>query len=157
MFKILLATLAIATLNVVPGENGMFTQADFEQLRFLEGRWQGRAPDGSHFFEEYDFPDSATMRSRRFADATFAASTDGSTVTLEGGQIVSRWGEFSWTADSVQPGLVSFRPINAPSSFSWRRLDDDSVEVAQRWRDGDGVEQSYTVPLEKIGLAETSQ
>ncbi len=154
MMKILAATLAIAMLSGAPEEKGIFTETDFAQLRFLEGRWQGRAPDGSSFYEEYDFPDQVTMRSRRFPDATFRTSTDGSTASLEGGKIVSRWGEFSWTADSVQPGFVSFRPINAPSAFSWRRVDDDSVEVAQRWRDANGIDQSYTVPLERITSAE---
>ena len=31
----------------------MFNIDEFARLRFLEGRWQGEAPDGSAFFEEY--------------------------------------------------------------------------------------------------------
>ncbi len=151
MFKTLaLIGIAVAAIAATPKEKKVFTESDFAQLRFLEGRWHGKAPDGSSFFEQYDFPDCATMRSRRFADSSFQTSTDGSTVKLEGEQIVSRWGEFSWTADAVQAGFVSFRPLNAPSSFTWRKVDVDSVEISQRWVDDKGVEHSYNIPLEKM-------
>jgi hypothetical protein len=128
-----------------------FTVEDFGHLRFLEGRWTGQAPDGSAFHEEYDFPDATTMRSRRFADASFSSATDGSTVSLEGGRIVSRWGDFVWEATSAGPQEISFAPVNAPGHFSWRLTDADSVAVTQRWRDESGVERTYIVPLEKIG------
>lgn len=123
---------------------------EMQQLRFLEGRWSGRAPDGSTFYEEYDFPSPTTLRSRRFADATFGRSSDGSTVTLEQGAILSRWGEFTWRASEISNGFVAFEPVNAPSRFSWRRISVDRVDVVQNWTDESGVAQSYTVPLSRV-------
>lgn len=127
-----------------------FAAADLTHMKFLEGRWKGTGPDGTPFYEAYDFPDARTFRSRRYADATFSAPTDGSTVTFEDGAIVSRWGEYTWTAVDVGPAQACFEPMNAPSSFCWRRTGDGSAEVVQRWTDQDGKAQSYTVPLERL-------
>ncbi len=44
----------------------------------------------------------------------------------------------------------SLAPVNAPSSLSWKRISDDVMEVTQRWRDGEGQEQGYTLRLERI-------
>jgi len=60
----------------------MFTTADFLHLKFLEGRWEGIAPDGNPFYEEYSLVSGSEMRSRRYADATFSEAQDGSTVVL---------------------------------------------------------------------------
>ena len=128
----------------------MFTQSDFAQMRFLEGRWKGIGPDGAPFYEEYDFPAPATLRSRRFPDAQFAAASDGSTVTLEAGTVMARWGEFTWMATEVADGVACFAPVNAPSSFCWRRTGPASVEVVQRWQDEHGKDQAYTVPLVRL-------
>ena len=128
----------------------MFTAADLSHLRFLEGRWKGIGPDGNAFYEAYDFPDAVTFRSRRFPDATFSASTDSSVVTLQDGAIISRWGEYTWKAVEITPVLACFEPLNAPSSFCWRRAGASSAEAVQRWTDGEGKAQSYTVPLERL-------
>jgi hypothetical protein len=124
--------------------------ADIAALKFLEGRWSGKGPDGSTFYEEYSFANATTFLSRRYSDATFAKSTDGSTVSLEDGKIISRWGEYSWEADAITEGLASFRPLNAPSSFSWRRVDSDTVEVTQKWTDEKGAAQSYSLTLTRV-------
>lgn len=128
----------------------MFTSTDLAQLKFLEGRWKGIGPDGKPFYEAYDFPDPATFRSRRFPDARFSAPSDGSTVTLQDGQLVSRWGEYTWRAVEVTQHQACFEPMNAPSAFCWRRSGDATVEVVQRWTDQSGTAQTYTVRLERL-------
>ena len=128
----------------------VLTTVDLNQLQFLEGRWSGRAPDGSTFYEAYDFPDEQTFRSRRYPDATFTTSTDGSTVTLTDGKLISAWGEYTWEASEIGEGFVEFRPLNAPSAFSWRRLDTDTVEVTQNWTDEAGARQTYSLFLNRI-------
>lgn len=133
------------------GETRMFTQADFAQLRFLEGRWSGRAPDGSTFYEAYDFPADGQMRSRRFTNERFEEASDGSSIALADGVITSTWGEFTWRATEVSDGFVAFDPVNAPSRFSWRRVGDGRVDVVQNWTDAEGSPQTYTVPLTRIG------
>lgn len=144
--------LAVALAGCITNQEAgpMFTREDLARLRFLEGRWKGTGPDGSAFFEEYDFPDPETLRSRRYADERFTASTDSSTVTLENGAVLSRWGEFTWRASEISPGRACFVPVAAPSSFCWDRRTESLVEVTQRWTDETGKELSYTVPLERL-------
>jgi hypothetical protein len=128
----------------------VFSSDDFSQLRFLEGRWQGAAPDGSTFFEQYDFPEESLMRSRRFTDAAFAQAGDSSTVAWRDGTIISRWGKYSWRAVEVAADKVCFEPIEAPSSFCWQRIGADTVHVTQRWMDESGKPQEYVVPLRRL-------
>ena len=128
----------------------MYTVADLAHLRFLEGRWTGTSPDGAPFYEAYDFVDAGTFRSRRYADERFSTATDGSSVVVEAGEILSRWGEYRWRAVEVTPQRACFEPVNAPSSFCWRRAGESSVEVVQRWNDEHGKEQSYTLLLNRI-------
>jgi len=131
-------------------EVSMFNNESIRALRFLEGRWSGQAPDGSAFFEEHDFPDVSTMRSRRYRDASFSEASDGSTVALRDGEVISTWGEFTWVAVDIRSGAARFRPINAPSSFSWNQVDEDTVEVNQTWNDENGVEQHYSLILNRV-------
>lgn len=128
----------------------MFTESDFSHLTFLEGRWEGTGPDGKPFYEQYAFPSATEMKSTRFADSSFGTATDGSTVTLDAGRIVSTWGEFTWHASEVAPGKACFVPVNAPSSFCWERLSPTSVQVTQRWTDEHGVAQQFAVPLRRL-------
>lgn len=129
----------------------MFNADDLGRLDFLLGRWVGTGPDGKPFYEAYCRTSPTTLVSERYADETFSTIIDGSTVALENGRITSTWGEFVWMADRIDDGLASFAPANAPSAFSWRRVDDRTVEVTQNWTDDKGVAQSYTITLKKIG------
>jgi hypothetical protein len=128
----------------------MFTAADFSHLKFLEGRWKGTGPDGKPFYEQYSFPRDGEMRSARFADATFGQPTDGSVVALDGGRVVSTWGEFTWHASELVPGRACFMPVTAPSSFCWERLSASSAQVTQRWTDEHGKAQQYVVSLRRL-------
>ncbi len=143
----------IAVLPAVasePEELKMYTQADLAKLEFLQGRWQGEAPDGSPFFEEYAFANPGELRSTRFTDARFVEAADGSTVRLEDGQLISRWNEFSRRASSLSEGEVCFEPVQAPSSFCWERVSADEVRVTQRWTDAEGAAQQYALSLRRI-------
>jgi hypothetical protein len=145
------AMLSTLLLSIVAATGDLtFDAAGFSQLRFLEGRWKGQAPDGSAFYEQYDFPTPTTLRSRRFPDDQFKESTDSSSVALENGQVISRWGEFSWKAVEISDGKASFAPVNAPSSFSWERAG-STIKVTQRWTGEDGKENVYSLILEPIG------
>lgn len=105
----------------------MFTTQDFAQLEFLEGRWQGKGPGGSTFYEQYSFHGSHEMKSSRFADSSF--------VSLQYGKVISVWNQFSWQASELSAGKACFSPINAPSSFCWEQISDTLVHVTQRWSD----------------------
>ncbi len=127
----------------------MFTASDFNHLKFLEGRWIGKAPDGSAFYEEYTFLGPDKMRSDRHADASYSNSTDGSTVTLKNGQVTSTWNTFTWNASEIAPGKACFSPVNAPSSFCWERKSASEIHVTQRWTDESGKQQEYVVPMHR--------
>ena len=127
----------------------MFTLRDFDNLKFLEGRWIGESPDGSVFYEEYTFMGEGKMRSDRHADASYSNSTDSSLVVLEAGQVTSTWNEFTWTASEILPGKACFLPVNAPSSFCWERKSEKEVHVTQQWTDQSGQSQEYVVLLHR--------
>ncbi len=148
LFPLLLA--ACATTASANESIRTFTQDDFRQLKFLEGRWQGTDPKGAAFFEQYDFPDAVTLRSLRFPTKEFSNSTDTSTVSLNDGKIVSRWGAFTWQAADIATDRACFVPIKAPSSFCWKVASPTSIEVTQRWTDASGVAQAMTIVLTRI-------
>ncbi len=148
---LLLSIMLISTFVTATAQDiAMFTKEEFAKIRFLEGRWVGKAPDGTEFYEEYAFPSDVEMQSRRATDSTFAKFSDGSVVALDDGLVTSTWGEFNWRASSITADAVHFEPINAPSSFSWRRLSVDEIAVVQEWTDENGEAQSYTVSLNRV-------
>ena len=131
----------------------MFSLDDFAQLQFLEGRWKGIAPDGKEFFEEFTRPEPAVFQSHRFPDSAFtsqsAAQSDGATIRLQDGEVISQWGEYTWKASSLGADAADFEPVNAPSQFSWRRVDDATLEARQRWT-ADGKAQEFTLQLTRL-------
>jgi hypothetical protein len=143
---ILCAAVIATTAEAMP----MFTESSFAQIRFLEGKWKGVGPDGKEFFEEYVLAEPSLFRSIRHADASFSKATDGSTVALKDGTVVSTWGQFTWKASSISASKACFEPINAPSSFCWERVEPDAVTVTQRWIGADGKEQSFVLRLSRI-------
>ena len=134
----------------LPKDKSMFTSTDFSHLKFLEGRWEGKGPDGKPFYEQYSFSNDSQMQSSRFADSSFGEVKDGSSVALKEGRITSQWNEFTWEALTVVPGKACFEPINAPSSFCWESTSDSTVEVTQRWKDENGIDQTYVVPMRRL-------
>lgn len=128
----------------------MAASNSLDDLDFLLGRWVGIGPDGKPFYEAYVRDDANTLRSERHADATFSKATDGSTVTVKDGEVTATWGEYVWRADRIAPGLASFVPVNAPSAFTWKQIDRDTVEVTQNWTDGAGKAQSYALRLTRV-------
>jgi hypothetical protein len=127
----------------------MFSLDDFAQLQFLEGRWKGVAPDGKEFFEEYTRPEPAVFQSHRFPDSAFTGHTDGATISLKDGEVISQWGEYTWKASSIGADSAAFEPVNAPSQFVWRRVDDATLEARQHWT-ADGKEQEFTLQLTRL-------
>lgn len=131
-------------------EMPVFDSSAMDRLAFLEGRWSGTAPDGTIFYEAYDRPDATTWRSRRFKDAGFSETSDGSTVTFRNGVVTSSWGAYSWRASAIEADHAAFEPINAPSAFTWRKIDADTLEVVQEWKDDKGVPQRYALQLKRM-------
>lgn len=140
-------TLGLAACATSAPHRPQLTQDDFNRLGFLEGRWHGTGPDGVVFYEQYDFPTPATLRSQRYSDAAFSAPTDSSTVTFANGEVISAWGKYRWKAAEITATRACFAPVQAPSAFCWENTGADSVQVTQRWVDDKGQEQEFTIPL----------
>ena len=151
MAAMILALSALAHAQESPANSAPFSHADFMQLAFLEGRWSGAGPDGTVFFEHYDFSDAMTFRSRRYPDDAFTTATDSSAVTFQDGDVVSRWGPYRWRAGELAAGKACFVPLDAPSHFCWQKTAPDRVEVVQRWTDAAGKAQSMTTTLRRVG------
>lgn len=136
----------------------MYHADDFAKLQFLQGRWEGKGPDGKLFYEEYRFESAVLFRSTRYQDDTFSASNtaskntpaDGSTVEFSDGQIIAKWLEFSWQASDIRPGKACFVPLNAPSSFCWEQINSNTVHVTQSWQGEDGTPQQFVMPLRRL-------
>lgn len=138
----LLVTLSACTSTPkLPG------QERFLQLEFLEGKWIGKAPDGSEFYEAYVFESDTQLRSTRYKDKAFSVSGDSSVVRLEQGEVISVWDQFSWKANVITENKACFVPLEAPSSFCWQKIDSDHLQVIQKWTDEQGIPQQYTVEL----------
>ena len=152
LFVLASFVLAAAMLSgdALPAGEGAYSEADFDSPNFLIGRWTGKGPDGKPFFEEYVRLTPTKLQSNRYPMASFTDPTDHSQISLEDGKIWSRWGEFTWTANAVEAGKICFEPVNAPSAFCWEHRSDSIAEVTQRWQDQAGVEQSYTLKLERF-------
>lgn len=142
--------LCAAAFSLTAHASTMFNEANFSQIKFLEGKWKGVGPDGKEFFEEYVLAEPSLFKSNRHADSNFSKAIDGSTVSLKDGVITSTWGQFTWKASSLSATKACFDPINAPSSFCWERVAPDTVTVTQRWTGADGKAQSFTLKLSRI-------
>jgi hypothetical protein len=144
------ALLCAIVIGTSPIAAPMFNDSSFAQIRFLEGRWKGVGPDGKEFFEEYVLAEPTKFRSIRHADSSFSKATDGSTVSLVDGVVVSTWGQFTWRAVSLSATKACFEPMNAPSSFCWESITSNEVSVTQRWKDAEGKEQSFVLKLVRV-------
>lgn len=151
---ILTACSAVTDHKNTTQDQVMYHADDFAKLQFLQGRWEGKGPDGKLFYEEYRFESAVLFRSTRYQDDTFSSpnstSADGSTVEFSEGQIIAKWLEFSWQASEIQPGKACFMPLNAPSSFCWEQINSSTVHVTQSWQGEDGTPQQFVMPLRRL-------
>jgi hypothetical protein len=129
------ATLASALLGGValPGlaqsareagaVTGAVTGAEFAALRWLEGSWRGRLPDGGFFYERYTMVDDSTIEMRRLADSTLVPAGAPAPIALRGG-VVRYDGA---TATRLGPAEVAFTPpAPARGGFAFRRTGADA-------------------------------
>jgi hypothetical protein len=88
--------------------------AEFQQLHWIVGTWQGSGVDYPAFFEAYRVLDDSTIQMRSFADSTLGVTSDSSWIEWRNGSIRSRGDErvyvaVEFTATSVRfarPGIA---------------------------------------------------
>lgn len=126
--RVLLLGLAVADCRAGEGTRQRPTSpmtvspAEFKSLRWLEGRWKGKAPDGKPFYEAYRFTDDSTIATWNYPDSTALVATDSGEIRLRGGQATSGGEQVAWVVAALDSGTVEFAPLrSARNSFTWAR------------------------------------
>jgi len=131
---------------------GRFTAPQFASLRWIEGTWRGRLPDGGAFYERYRFADDSTIVMRAFADSTLTSTSDSGRIVLRDGTVADEGGAARWGATRLDSSGVSFAPIEgATNAFTWARDRADRWTATLTWTDKDGEARAVTYPMERIG------
>lgn len=130
---------------------GTYAAADFQRLRWLEGRWEGRMEDDTKFYEQYRFVDDSTIVMHSFRDSTFAQASDSSRITLRGDTVASEAGASRWVAERLDTLGVEFAPDRAAINyFAWSRESPDSWTATLRWTDRDGRVRRAAYALRRL-------
>ena len=129
---------------------GRYTVQDFARLRWLDGSWRGRLPDGGYFYERYRLLNDSTIAMRGFADSLFARVTDSSSITFRGGAVASEGGT-RWVATRLDSSAVDFAAErNAANNFTWTRESADRWTATLRSTDRDGRPRTIVYPMERV-------
>jgi hypothetical protein len=134
-----LAVLALLSLPLTAPASAQqaplrISATQFQSLRWLEGRWRGKAPAATPFYQEYAFLDDSTLATRTFADSAFRRATDSSEVRLRGGEVVNQSGSRRWAVTAIDTLRVRFTPVaHAHHAFTWRRESADVWTATLRW------------------------
>jgi len=129
---------------------GSYSVQDFGQLRWLEGSWRGRMPDGGYFFERYRVQDDSTIVMHGFPDSTLTRATDSARITLREGKIVDEGGT-RWVATRLDSNVVDFTSEkNASSGFSWARESQDRWKATLRSLNRERQPQTTVYQMERI-------
>jgi hypothetical protein len=136
--------------NVKPA-SGHYSLPEFARLRWLEGSWRGRLPDGGYFYERYHALDDSTIVMHGFTDSTFARTTDSSRITLRGGTVASEGGS-RWEAISLDSSSVDFVSTRAASNgFIWTRESPDKWKATLRSEDKQKRPVTTIYQMERVG------
>lgn len=128
-----------------------YSAQEFRQLRWIEGSWRGRLPDGGYFFERYRVQDDSTIVMHGFPDSTFARATDSARITLRDGTIADEGGT-RWVATRLDSNVVDFTSEkNASSGFSWARESQDRWRATLRSLNRERQPQTTVYQMERIG------
>lgn len=80
--RVLCVSVVAALLSACEGGNSpgvtpaQVSPSQFQQLRWLEGDWQGTGGGVDAFYERYRWVDDSTIRKYDFSDSTLAVVTD---------------------------------------------------------------------------------
>lgn len=136
---------------VVKPTAGRFSLQDFTRLRWLEGSWRGRLPDGGYFYERYQILDDSTIAMRGFADSTFTRVADSARIGLRGGTIIDEGGSAPWVATRLDSSAVEFAStLDASNGFTWTRESPDRWTATLRSTDRQRRPRTTIYPMERI-------
>lgn len=129
---------------------GRYAVEDFGKLRWLEGNWRGRLPDGGYFFERYGVQDDSTIVMHGFPDSTFAQATDTARLTFRDGTIADE-GSSRWMATQLDSNVVDFASEkNAANGFIWARESQDRWKATLRSLNRERQPQTTVYQMERV-------
>jgi hypothetical protein len=144
-------SLARAERTAAQPTPGRYSLQQFQRLRWLEGDWRGRLPDGGSFYERYRLLDDSTIAMRGFADSTFTKVTDSARIALRGGTIIDEGGSAPWVATRLESNAVDFASTrDASNGFTWTRESPDRWTATLRSTDRQRRPQTTIYPMERI-------
>jgi hypothetical protein len=121
----MLTTPVYTTQQVDPTPPAKVSLAQFQKLRFLEGKWRGTGYK-SPFYEVYRFVNDSTIEMGSADEPTFAKMKPGSRIVLRGGSVYSEeGGKSNYAVTKVDQDGYRFTAINRPGFFVWRSVNAD--------------------------------
>lgn len=109
----------------------IFTAADLQKLRWIEGSWRGTGVNQPPFFERYRFENPTTLavdglEGDKVTETTRFELKDGE---FGGGNEGSRW-----VATAIDENSITFAPVTkARNWFRWERVNADSWKAVLNW------------------------
>ena len=109
----------------------LFTTADLQKLRWIEGSWRGTGVNQPPFFERYRFENTTTLavdglEGDKVTDTTRFELKDGE---FGGGNEGSRW-----VATAIDENSITFAPVaKARNWFRWERVNANSWKAVLNW------------------------
>jgi len=142
---VLIAVLFVLGLKVQ--SQPTFNLAEFNKLRWLEGKWEGAAAGEQPFYEEYKFLNDSTLAMLYFKDATFSGTPDTGWVYLQGNSIIHRSGNARWKLTSLNESELLFAPVNVKRGFVWRKENNNQWNAVLELEDKEGkvITKTYTL------------
>lgn len=130
---------------------GEFSPAQFAELRWLEGTWRGRLPDGGFFYERYELTSDTTIRMHAFSDSTLAQTSDSARIVLRGGRIYNGGGSARWVATHMDSSGIHFAPERGASNrFTWTPQSPDSWTATLSPADQPNGSRAVVYPMERF-------
>ena len=147
------STAAASPAAATPGTStvaGKFAIADFAHLRFLDGSWRGKLPDGKYFYERYRIVDDSTFAQQGFTDSTYATANDSSRISLRGTTVAVEAAS-RWEATRLDATGVDFTSLKTPtSSFTWTPKSADKWTATIKSVGSDGQARSTVYEMERV-------
>ena len=127
------------------------SQAQFQQLRWLEGDWKGSGGGVGDFYERYKWVDDSTIRTFDIDGAAASAAVkDSGEITLRASVVRSGTPAKPWVVvelDSTRAKFVAER--NAANGFEWRHTGPGAWTARILW-DSAGVARERTYEMRAL-------
>ena len=144
---IMLVAMAFPACTEAQMKPVQVNKQQFEQLRWIAGKWRGSGGAYPSFFEEYQVLNDSTIRMRAFSDSTMRVVSDSSTIEFRGGSIRSRSndGSFYNVVEFTPTSIRFIRPNSARGGHTFARVSADQWTATLHPAQAQGQATVYTM------------